>query len=68
MDVKVKLICVRTIKEESYLQHKVGCVWNRDVLIQTCRDSALHSYTPLFYEFEICKGTSGIWVFNFQWY
>lgn len=51
---------MRMIKKESYFQHKVGCVWNQNVLIQTCADNALNSYTPLFYEFEVSKGVSGI--------
>lgn len=59
---------MHTIEKESYFQHKVGCVWNQDVLIQTCADNALNSYTPFFYELEISKGASGIKVFSFQWY
>lgn len=48
------------IEKESYFQHKSGCVRNQDVLIQTCVDNALNSYSPLFFEFDISKGASGI--------
>lgn len=47
------------IEKESYLQHEVGCVWNQNVLIQTCTDNLLNSYTPLFHESEISEGASG---------
>lgn len=51
---------MHTIEEESYFQQKVGCAWDKDVLIQTSAGNMLNSYNPLVYELEISKGAFGI--------